>query len=144
MNLEIKDDLRLNIHGFSAVAVNKEYVKTAFQLSDAMWKTVKGNSLDNEGKNIWVYESGHRVFAGVELKSLPDSKIKLEHKTIHLPKYAYYKHIGPYNLIKLAGEKMTAELKNKGFKTDTPYIEIYGHWTGDEATTETELLMAIV
>jgi predicted transcriptional regulator YdeE len=143
MNIEIKQDLNLKIYGFSGVAINKEYVKTAFQLSDRMWKVVKGNSLDNKGKNIWVCESQHKVFAGVELNSPPGESIELEQKTVNLPKYAWYKHIGPYNFIKQLGENMAAQLKNQGLKTDGTYIEIYGHWTADENKLETELLMSI-
>jgi hypothetical protein len=56
-------------------------------------------------------------------------------------KYAYYKHVGPYNLIKQVGQHMRDELKDKGFGTIFPYIEIYGHWTNDDTKLETELLM---
>ena len=108
-----------------------------------MWKTVKSNDLKNKGRNIWVYESGEKVFAGVELNGPPPNETELEHKSIVLTKYAYYKHIGPYQLIKQSGEYMTGELKNRGFEIISPYIEIYGHWTNDESKLETELIMAI-
>jgi len=39
--------------------------------------------------------------------------------------------------------QMTNELKNMGFATGYPYIEIYGHWTNDETRLETELLMSL-
>ena len=67
----------------------------------------------------------------------------LEQKNITLQKYAYYKHIGPYRLIKLAGQNMTVELSGKGYETELPYIEIYGHWTNDETKLETEMLMSL-
>jgi effector-binding domain-containing protein len=67
----------------------------------------------------------------------------LSKKTISLTKYAYYKHVGPYHLIKQAGQNINAELKQKGFETTLPYIEIYGHWTNDETKLETELLMCL-
>jgi len=38
---------------------------------------------------------------------------------------------------------MINELKKRGFETDLPYVEIYGHWTDDEAKLETELLMSL-
>ena len=38
---------------------------------------------------------------------------------------------------------MIDELKKKGFETDLPYIEIYGHWTNNETELETELLMSL-
>jgi effector-binding domain-containing protein len=144
MNLEIIDkNLRLNIYGFSGIAINKDYAGTAFKLMDRMWQTVKSNNLKNKGLNIWVYEQNERVFAGVELNDIPIQDTGLEQKSITLIKYAYYKHIGPYNLIKQAGQNMTDELKSKGFETILPYIEIYGHWANDETKLETELLMSL-
>jgi effector-binding domain-containing protein len=110
---------------------------------DKMWQAVKSNSLKNKGLNIWVYESNEKVFAGVELIDISRRDTGLEHKTITLTKYAYYKHIGPYSLIKQAGQKMRDELREKGFETQLPYVEIYGHWTSDETKLETELLMSL-
>jgi hypothetical protein len=144
MNIEIvTNPLTLNLHGFSGTAVNKDYAGTAFKLMDRMWQTVKGNNLKNKGLNIWVYEPNEKVFAGVELDISPQQDTTLEHKTIILNKYAYYKHVGPYNLIKTVGAEMRRELERKGFKLTSPYIEIYGHWTNDETKLETELLMSI-
>jgi predicted transcriptional regulator YdeE len=135
--------LEFKIHGYSGVAVNKDYGGTAFKLMDKMWQTVKAKNLKNKGLNIWVYEQDHCVFAGVELDPVPNQETGLEQKNITLLRYAYYKHIGPYHLIKQAGQYMTDELKRKGYETILPYIEIYGHWTNDETKLETELLMAL-
>ena len=144
MKLEIIDKhLSLDIYGFSGTAIGKDYAGTAFKLMDKMWKTVKSNNLKNKGLNIWVYEPNDMVFAGVELDSSPKQDTGLEQKSITLKKYAYYKHVGPYNLIKQAGQTMKDELKRKGLEILNPYIEIYGHWTNDEAKLETELLMCI-
>jgi predicted transcriptional regulator YdeE len=144
MNVEIiSKNLRLTIYGFSGIALNKDYAGTAFKLMDKMWQTVKSNNLKNKGLNIWVYEQNEMVFAGVELNDIPNQDTGLEQKSITLLKYAYYKHIGPYNLIKQAGQDMTAELKSKGFETILPYIEIYGHWNNDGTKLETELLMCL-
>ena len=133
----------LDIYGFSAEAVNKDYAGTAFRLMDKMWKTVKAKELKNKGINIWAYEPNEKVFAGVELYDSPDPGTGLEHKVVGLTKYAYYKHIGSYNLIKQAGQNMRVELKEKGFETTLPYVEIYGHWNNDETKLETELLMSL-
>ena len=144
MNLKIiNEPLRLHIYGFSGIAINKDYAGTAFKLMDKMWQTVKSNNLKNKGLNIWVYEQDQRVFAGVELNDIPNQDAGLEQKNITLLKYACYKHIGAYNLIKQAGQNMTDELKSKGYRTILPYIEIYGHWTNDETKLETELLMSL-
>ena len=53
------------------------------------------------------------------------------------------KHIGPYHLIKQSVQNMTKELRDKGYTTALPYIEIYGHWTNDETKQETTLLMSL-
>jgi effector-binding domain-containing protein len=144
MNVEIiNENLRLDIYGFSGIAVNKDYAGTAFKLMDKMWKIVKSNNLKNKGLNIWLYEENEKLFAGVELTDSLDHDTGLEQKSITLSKYAYYKHIGPYNLIKQVGQNMNDELKRKGFETILPYIEIYGHWTIDETKLETELLMSL-
>jgi len=144
MNLEIiNKNLRLDIYGFSGIAMNKDYAGTAFRLMDKMWQEVKSHSLKHKGLNIWVYEPNEKVFAGVELNDTPKPGTGLEQKNITLIKYAYYKHIGPYHLIKQAGQNMINELKDRGFETSLPYIEIYGHWTSDETKLETELLMCL-
>ncbi len=144
MKVEISNkNFTLDIFGFSGIAVNKDYAGTAFQLMDKMRQTVKTKELENKGINIWVYETNEKVFAGVELYNSPNPDTGLEHKVVNLPNYAYYKHIGPYNLIKQAGQNMRDELKNQGFETSFPYVEIYGHWTNDETKLETELLMSL-
>jgi len=139
----INEPLSLNVYGFSGIAVHKDYAGTAFKLMDKMWQIVKAKNLNNKGLNIWVYGQDDTVFAGVELNDIPGKDTGLENKNITLLKYAYYKHIGPYHLIKQAGQNMTAELQRQGYKTILPYIEIYGHWTNDETKLETELLMCL-
>lgn len=144
MNVEIITELlSLNVYGFSRTATNNDYAGTAFRLMDKMWKIVKSNNVKNKGLNIWIYEPGDGVFAGVELDEIPNENLGLEQKKISLSKYAYYKHVGHYNLIKQAGQNMTAEIKSKGFEATLPYIEIYGHWNSDETKLETELIMSL-
>ena len=144
MNIEIiNKPLNLTLFGFSGVAINKDYAGTAFRLMDKMWAIVKANQLPNKGRNIWVYESNEKVFAGVELDYIPGSETGLEQKNVSLIKYAYYKHIGPYHLIKKVGLNINTELKQKGLETTLPYIEVYGHWVNDETKLETELLMSL-
>jgi effector-binding domain-containing protein len=136
----ITADRRLDLHGFSGTVVDKDYAGTAFGLMDKMWKVIRTNGLKNKGLNIWVYEPNEKIFAGVELDE-DSGNTGLEQKNILLTKYAYYKHTGPYGLIKQTGQNMISELKNRGFESSLPYIEIYGHWTNDESKLETELLM---
>lgn len=139
----IEIDFGMDIYGFSGIAANREYGATALRLMDKMWQVVRAHDLKNKGLNIWVYEPGNLVFAGVELDHAPPDGTGLELKTISLVKYAYHKHIGPYRLLKQAGINLQNELNNRGFETCLPYIEIYGHWINDESKLETELLMSL-
>lgn len=134
-------DLRLTIHGFSGTVINKDYAGTAFRLMDKTREVIKTKGLKNKGLNIWVYERNKKVFAGVELDNSSVNESELEQKNILLRKHAYFKHIGPYALIKQTGQNMIDELKKKGFEMIHPYVEIYGHWTNDESKLETELFM---
>jgi effector-binding domain-containing protein len=139
----IAEKLQLDLYGFGDIATNKDYAATAFMLSGRMWQVVKANDVKNKGKNIWVYTTGDKVFAGVELDDSADSNYGLEKMTIDIEKYAYYKHIGSYSLIKQTGQSMTKELIKQGYEIILPYIEIYGHWNKDESKLETELLMCL-
>ena len=144
MSLEIiNKPFTLDIYGFSGIAINKDYVTTAFKLMDKTWQVVKSNRLKNRGLNVWVYEPNETVFAGVQVDSPPKNDTGLEQKSITLKEYCYYKHVGPYNLIRQAGQRMKDELKKKGIEISDPYIEIYGHWTNDESKLETELFMCL-
>ena len=144
MNVEIiNNPLDLHVYGFSATAIGRDYAGTALKLMDKMWKIVKSNNLPNKRINIWVYGPGEKVFAGVELEGTINAAVDLELKNITLDHYAYYKHIGPYALIKKVGQEMREELKEKGLEITTPYIERYGHWTNNQMKLETELLIAL-
>jgi predicted transcriptional regulator YdeE len=146
MDIEINTkNFHLEIYGFGGFATNKDYTGTAFKLSGKMWDAIKRNGIKNKGKNIWVYETADKVFAGVELENpTTDSEnFGLEKMTIEIEKFAYFKHIGSYNLIKQIGQSMTNELTKKGFGIILPYIEIYGHWIKDESKLETELIMCL-
>ena len=144
MNIEIiTKTFIVDIYGCAGIALNKDYAGTAFQLSGKMWETVKAKGLKNRGKNIWVYETNEKVFAGIELHDPSSQEVELDHKIVSLDKYAYYKHIGLYNLIKQVGLNMKDELLSKGYETQLPYVEIYGHWSNDETKCETELFMSL-
>jgi predicted transcriptional regulator YdeE len=144
MNIEIiTTPFTKTLYGFSGTAVNKNYAATGFRLMGEMWQKVKSNGLKNKGINIWVYEHNDLVFAGVELDETPPATLGLERKEVSLSKYAYYKHIGPYNKIAQAGQQMMDELATKNIKTCLPYVEVYGHSTPDETKSETELLQCV-
>lgn len=106
-----------------------------------MWHVVKENNLENKGRNIWIYEPNELVFAGVELEC--SGVDLLEQKQLVLSKYAYFKHVGSYQLIKQVGVNMRTKIEQLGHAVTSPYIEIYGHWINDETKLETELLMSL-
>jgi predicted transcriptional regulator YdeE len=144
MEVEIMNkNFSADMYGFSGIAIGQDFAGTGFKLMDRMWKIVKSNNLKNKGINVWVYESQNKMFAGVELETAPADSLGLEHKTVHLTKYAYHKHIGPYKLLKQVGQDINDELKSRNIQAGFPYIEIYGHWTNDESKLETEILVNI-
>ena len=145
MNIDIiTKNRQVDIYGFGTTAINKEYAGTAFNLSGKLWKVVKANSIKNKGMNVWVYETADTIFAGVELDNPADGHTYgLDEKKITLKKYAYYKYVGPYSLIKQTGQTMVSELTKQGYEVILPTIEIYGHWTSDETKLETELFMCL-
>ncbi len=144
MNISIVDkSFTVVICGFAGTAQNQNWAKTGFMLMDKMWQQLKLNPVKNKGKNIWVYEENNAMFVGVEPEETPTPSSTLETKEINLPKYAYYKHTGPYNKISETGSAVQAELKSSGIYTRLPYIEIYGHWVADESKLETELIWCL-
>ena len=143
MDIIIRENFNMELYGIAGVAVNRNWSETGMALTNKLWQEVKSNNLKNEGINVWVYESGNRMFAGVGLKEPPPPGTLIELKKIHLPAYAYYKHIGPYDKIAATGSKVLDELNQKGITTRLPYLEIYGHWTEDASKLETELLWSI-
>jgi hypothetical protein len=115
-----------------------------------VWPVIKAGAIPNDGINRVVYdedESGAcAVFAGVvlgqEAAALPGAA-RLERNTVRLTRYAYWKHVGPYSQIAATGAAMTKALEARGVRTGWPMVEVYGHWSGDERTLETETFVAL-
>ncbi len=136
---------RLKLYGFSAEVENNDFTGTGFSLMNKTWQIVKANNLRNKGLNYWVY-SKDTLFVGVELEDVDlytPIAAGLQLMTMGFNFYAYYKHRGPYNAIKAAGEMVLAELKKRKIKITAQYIEIYGHHNPDETKLETELIWGI-
>lgn len=111
---------------------------------DAMWKEVKSRGIKNKGINYWVYEKGEMLFAGVELEEDLPADSRMEAKSVILPKYARWKHVGPYSTLKQSYDAMHAELARRNLDFYFPFLEIYGHWTPDESKLETDILFSLV
>jgi predicted transcriptional regulator YdeE len=144
MPLEIiNKPFSVTLYGFSGKVLNKNYAGTGGPLMDAMWKEVKSKEIKNKGINYWVYEKNEMLFTGVELdQDIPEDS-KMELKKIHLPEYAYWKHVGSYTKLKEAYSNMHTELEKRNIPFYFPFLEIYGHWTPDENKLETEILFAL-
>ena len=140
MNFTIKNNFSADVYGFSGVAVKGNWADTGMKLMNKMWEQVKANNLKHKGINIWVYEAGDRMFAGVELDAPPPPGTGLELKQVRLPEYVYYNHIGPYDKIGEACTLVLEQLRQQSITTRFPYLEIYGDWTPDPSKLETEML----
>lgn len=143
LSISIRKDLTLTLYGFSGVADKENWVDTGTRLMNRMWSEVRSLQIPNSGVNVWIYEEGNRMFAGVELSAPPPPGCTLERKVVTLPRYAYYKHTGPYSSINSTYAAAHEELKKVGIKPILPYVEIYGHHHDDPAQQETELLWSI-
>lgn len=143
MKIEIRENLKLDLYGFSAPVPDLKFGETGIKLSDRVWSFVKENSLPNRGINIWVYDSQTVMFCGLELSPPPMNDFGMEHRVIEFRKYAWYKHVGPYRLLKETNDKMRAELEKMGHKYGPPSAEIYGHHGPDEEKLETEIIYTI-
>ncbi|HUB60829.1 MAG TPA: GyrI-like domain-containing protein [Puia sp.] len=141
--INIRKDFSICLYGFSGVAAGQDWAGTGKALMNRLWQEIRAKQLPNTGLNIWVYEEGNQLFTGVELITPPPAGSPLESKTVSLPKYAYFKHIGPYTELKTAYEAAHEECKKVGVRARLPYVEIYGHLTDDPSRLETELLWSI-
>ena len=144
LTITVRKDFSILLYGFSGIAAHNDWAGTGKKLMDKLWREIRSKQLANKGLNVWVYEEGNRLFAGVELTAPPPDGSPLECKTVTLPKYFYGKHIGPYDGLRSAHEAAREEFKKVGIKPGLPYVEIYGHWNDDQSKLETELLWNIL
>ena len=144
MDIEILNEkLHFDLYGFSGDVDNRDYPGTGKKLMDALWIEVRGVGLKHKGINFWVYDSAKRMFTGVELINGDTDHGSLEHKTVTLDKYAYLKHVGPYNKLGDAHRGLEKELANRGLIEIGPRVERYGHWTEDESQLVTEVYIGL-
>jgi GyrI-like small molecule binding protein len=144
LSISIRKDFTISLYGFSGVAATRDWPGTGKSLMDRLWHEVRARDIPNKGLNVWVYDQGNQLFTGVELTTSPPPGSLLVNKTVSLPNYAYYKHIGPYSELKTTYEAAREEFRKASVKTGLPSIEIYGHWTNDPSKLETELLWSIL
>lgn len=143
MDIEIRENLKLHLYGFSAPVPNFKFGETGIALANRMWDIVKKNNLPHKGINIWVYDSEGKMFAGVEIEPRPSNNFGMEERDLHFKKYAWHKHVGSYMLLRQANEFMKLELTKRKLNWGPPSLEIYGHHGPDESKLETEIIYTL-
>ena len=144
MNIQlISEPWSRTLHGLSGKVENQNYGGVGVPLMDAMWQEIRDKGFQHEGINHWVYDQQDLLFVGVELETASETVTTLERKDILLPKYAYWKHVGAYTKLPEIHDKLHKVLKDRSINPCRPSVEVYGHWTEDEAKLETEVLIRV-
>jgi hypothetical protein len=95
MDIEIRETLvEFDLYGLSGNVPNFDFAGTGQKLMEEMFKRLTEAGITQSGVICWVYDSFDRMFTGVEIEGNDGGA--LEHKPVSLRKYAYYKHVGPY------------------------------------------------
>jgi predicted transcriptional regulator YdeE len=134
--------VELDLYGLSGDVPNYDYGGTGKALMDEMWGRIKAAEVQTKGINYWVYFSADRMMTAVELEDGP-GEAELEHRTVRLDKYAYFKHIGPYEQLHKVHQAMEEGMGVRGLKEIGPRVEKYGHWTNDATQLVTEIFIAV-
>ncbi len=113
-------------------------------LLDRVWHVIRSRTLMHKGINWVLYDADGRVFAGVELGTDAPGGSGLELRDVRLGRYAVWKHVGPVERIGDAYEGMKRAIVSTGLTKGYPLIEKYGHWTGDAATFEIDLMCPLL
>lgn len=144
MEIEIRTEpFRRTLHGRAGDVEAHDYAAAGMALMGPVWEEIRGAGLSHHGINHWVYDAEDRMFAGVELKAPPAAGSRLIERTIMLPHYAYWLHVGPYDRLGAVHQAMIDEIAARGLRPVRPSLDIFGHWTDDESKLETEVLIAL-
>lgn len=145
MNIEIMDSpWVLTLTGTEKIHdPDKSVGVELIELLNKVWEAVKSRDLPNTGINYAVYGSQGEIFAGVVITAEGEPPQGLVTRQVVLERCAAAKYIGPYSGIPQAYQEMEEEIKRRGLVRKAPSIEIYGHWTEDPATLETDLVWAL-
>jgi predicted transcriptional regulator YdeE len=137
------ENFKADLYGLSTVVPQADWSRAGVSLMNQMWERIRSRQLGNKGINIWVYESGYRLFTGVELNETPTPEAGLELKQVRIARYVTTKHMGSYSKIKGVYERAVEELLEQGIQTVLPYLEVYGHWQEEESKLETDLIWTL-
>ena len=145
MTLEIRDvPYQKRLYGISIpVLSGQKPGEVMFSAMDALWSILRANAVPNAGVNHILYTAGTSVFAGVEIESSPDPALGLERIDVQIPRYAYYRHAGPYNQLGDVYRSVYEQIDSMHLAAGPLSLEIYGHWDADPSKLVTEILIGL-
>ncbi|REE66997.1 GyrI-like small molecule binding protein [Paenibacillus taihuensis] len=120
------------------------YSSDVRELMDQLWGEIGAKKLPHLGINHMIYGRDDEVIAGVELKpEAAEIAHNLRAFNVTLSSYAYCKHIGPYDRLCDAYDRIHAAAAEAGLKAAHPGVEVYGHWDEDTSKLETEIYQSV-
>lgn len=114
-----------------------------FKAMDETWAIVRSKQIQTKGINHILYSGNSNVFAGVEVVDETPVPANLQKIDIVFPRYAYYKHTGPYDLLPAVYQEIDNEIAAQHLTTSGDSMEIYGHATDDPNQQVTEILIGL-
>jgi len=144
MNIEIHDEpVEFDLYGLSGNVARFDYSGTGKKLMDELWRRVRERGLPHKGINFWVYNRADHMSTCVEMRNGAATDGILDHMPVSITKYAYFKHVGPYNKLGDVHRGMDRELAARNLTECGPRIEKYGDWTEDPNQLITEVFIGI-
>ena len=141
--VEIRDEsISFDLHGVSGDVAGRSYAQAGFKLMEGLWPVIKQNGLKTTGKNYWVYHGCDWMSTCVELTD-ESAESSFEHIPVHFGRYAYYKHIGPYDRLSEAYAALDGEIARRELSRNGVSVEKYGDWTEDSSKLETEIFIGL-
>ena len=144
MAVEIREEpVSFNLHGISGDVPDRNYAAAGFKLMEGLWPLIKENALTTTGLNYWVYNGCDRMSTCVELKDGSTSD-PFERVPVELGRYAYYKHVGPYDGLRQAYSAIDDAIASRGLTRSGVAVEKYGDWTEDASKLVTEVFVGLI
>ena len=143
MDIEIlSDGVEFDLYGLSGDVENHDYAGTGQRLMAEMGKRINEAGLLKNGM-YWVYDTAKHMFTGVKVDDANAADKILEHKLVKLEKYAYCKHVGPYEKLGDIHRGIEQELAARNLEECGPRVEKYGSWSDNSSKLVTEVLVGL-
>jgi predicted transcriptional regulator YdeE len=145
MPLDVRDaPFQKSLYGVSKpVPTGQKPGQVMFAAMDSLWGILRAHAIPNAGINHILYNGAASVFAGVELESPPDLSLGLQHIDVQIPRYAYYRHVGPYDQLGDVYRSVHEQIAALRLALGPLSLEIYGHWDADPSKLVTEILITL-